>query len=266
MPFITRAVSLISFASITACYLATYPWQGALYNINSVTNYRIPLPASGACDVQSNGNMSLQLAYVSGTSALAMTLFMVVYNIAPRGNNITWPASTLWLVSIMIFALQLVLFICISARVSVWFLSCQNPSKTTGSCPTTNFNLLVTTIKDKEMCYFAANDLTLFNQNNDLFFQCQDSTAISDYNSKFARWDVPAYYTAASLCTRNESDSLGTDLSWCFYWGCSHVCNFQAYQMNWRFFALDLLQLLLVLFSYSFIMADFYFVKDVKKE
>ena len=267
MPFITRAVSLISFASITACYLATYPWQGALYDINSLSNYRIPLPASGACDVQSNGNMSLQLAYVSGASALAMTLFMVVYSIAPRGNNITWPASTLWLVSILIFVLQLVLFICISARVSVWFLSCQNPSKTTGSCPTTNFNLLVTTVKDKEMCYFSANDLTLFNQNNDLFFQCQDSTAISDYNNKFARWDVPAYYTAASLCTRNETSSLGQDLSWCFYWGCSRVCNPEAYRMNWRFFALDTIQLLLVLFAYTFLVSDFYFIKkEVKTE
>ena len=266
MPFVTRAVSLVSFASITACYLASYPWQGALYDINGISNYRIPLPASGACNVQSNGNMSLQLAYVSGASAFAMTLFMLVYSIAPRGNNITWPASTLWLVSILIFVLQLVLFVCISARVSVWFLSCQNPSKTTGSCPTTNFNLLVTTIKDKEMCYFSGTDLTLFNQNNDLFFQCHDASAIADYNTKFARWDVPGYYTAASLCTRNETSSLGQDLSWCFYWGCSRVCNPEAYRMNWRFFALDIIQLLLVLFAYTFVIADFYFIKDVKSE
>ncbi len=266
MPFITRLVSLISFASITACYLASYPWQGALYDINSVTNYRIPLPASGACNLKSNANMSLQLAYVSGASALALTLFMVVYNIAPRGTNITWPASTLWLVSILIFLLQLVLFICITARVSVWFLSCQNPSKTTGSCPTTNFNLLVTTIKDKEMCYFSGNDLTLFNQNNDLFFRCQESNALVDYNNKFVRWDVPGYYTAASLCTRNETSSLGQDLSWCFYWGCSHVCNPEAYRMNWRFFALDIIQLLFLIFAYTFVMSDFYFIKEIKKE
>ena len=35
--------------------------------------------------------------------------------------------------------------------------------------------------------------------------------------------------------------------------------------MNWRFFALDILQLVLVLFVYTFIMADL-FVKDVKEE
>ena len=89
MPFVTRAVSLVCLAAVCACYLASYPWQGALYDINSVSNYRIPLPASGACDVKSNANMSLQLAYVSGACALSMTLFMVVYNIAPRGTSIT---------------------------------------------------------------------------------------------------------------------------------------------------------------------------------
>ena len=129
MPFVTRAVSLVCLAAVCACYLASYPWQGALYDINSVSNYRIPLPASGACDLKSNANMSLQLAYVSGACALSMTLFMIVYNIAPRGTSITWPASTLWLVSILIFVLQLVLFVCITTRVSVWFLSCRNPSK-----------------------------------------------------------------------------------------------------------------------------------------
>ena len=49
------------------------------------------------------------------------------------------------------------------------------------------------------MCHFSANDLTLFNQNNDLFFRCQESAALVDYNQKFARWDVAGYYTAARL-------------------------------------------------------------------
>ena len=87
MPFVTRAVSLVCLAAVCACYL--HPTLQGTHDINSVSNYRIPLPASGACDVKSNANMSLQLAYVSGACALSMTLFMVVYNIAPRGTSIT---------------------------------------------------------------------------------------------------------------------------------------------------------------------------------
>lgn len=264
MPFLTRAISLFCFSSITCCYLVSYPWQGELYDINSVTNYRIPLPAPAPCNLKSSANMSLQLAYVSGACCLATTLFLIVYALAPRGESVTWPSSTLWLSSVLIFVVQLTIFLCISARVSVWFLSCSNPSKTSGSCPTTNFNALVQPIRDQEMCYFSANDLTLYNKNNDLFVSCQDAPALKNYNNKFARWDVPAYYTAASLCQRNESSTLGQDLSWCYYWGCSRVCSPEAYRMNWRFFALDILQLLFVLFAYTFIMADFYVVKDVK--
>lgn len=264
MPFITRAISIVFLTTTTCCYLFSYPWQGELFDINGVVNYRIPLPATGACDLKSSSNMSLQLAYVTGVTSLATTLFMLVYTLAPRGESMTWPASTLWLSSILIFIVQLTVFLCISARVSVWFLSCSNPSKTTGSCPTTNFNALVETIRDKEMCYFSANDLTLYNKNNDLFVGCQESSALIDYNNKFARWDVAAYYTASALCQRNESTTLGQDLSWCYYWGCSKVCSPEAYRMNWRFFALDIMQLLFVLFAYTFIMADFYFIKDIK--
>ena len=266
MPFITRAISLTLLTATTASYLISYPWQGELYDINTVTNYKIPLPITGSCNLTSNSNMSLQLAYVTGITCLSSMLFMLVYNLAPRGEGVAWPAATLWLSSIFIFMIQLVVFVCISARVSVWFLSCTNPSKTTGSCPTTNFNMLVNTITDREMCHFSASELTLYNKNNDLFVGCQNSNDLIDYNQKFSRWDVPAYYTAAALCQRNESQTLGQDLSWCFYWGCSRVCSPEAYRMNWRFFTLDIIQLLLVLFAYTFVMADFYIIKEVKEE
>ena len=132
MPFLTRVASFVFFLSITSCYIISYPWEGELYDIDSISNYRIPLPASGACNLASNGNMSLQLAYATGFISLSMTLLLLVYNIAPRGSQISWPMSTLWLMSIFIFATQLIVFVCISARVSVWFLSCSNPSKTSG--------------------------------------------------------------------------------------------------------------------------------------
>ncbi|MAU13960.1 MAG: hypothetical protein CMH46_00285 [Muricauda sp.] len=266
MPYVTRIASLLLFLGISSCYIISYPWDGELYDIDSVVNFRIPLPASGDCNLRSNANMSLQLAYVTGLISIAICLLMVVYNIAPRGQDINWPMSTLWLMSIFIFLAQLTVFVCISARVSVWFLSCSNPSKTSGSCPTTNFNLLVQPIRDKEMCHFAAEDLTLYNYNNDLFVSCQDSTTLLDYNRKFARWDVAAYYTAAALCVRNESSVLGQDLSWCYYWGCSRACSPEAYRMNWRFFSLDIIQLLGILFAYTFIMADFYVLKNIKEQ
>ena len=266
MPFLIRIASLVFFLCITSCYIISYPWEGELYDIDSIGNYRIPLPAAGACALTSNGNMSLQLAYTTGLISLSMTLLLIVYNIAPRGSHISWPMSTLWIMSIFIFLTQLTVFVCVSARVSVWFLSCSNPSKTSGSCPTTNFNSLVQPIMDKEMCHFAAEDLTLYNQNNDLFISCQESTTLSNYNNKFARWDVAAYYTASALCTRNESSVLGQDLSWCYYWGCSRTCSPEAYRMNWRFFALDVIQLVSILFAYTFIMGDFYILKNIKTQ
>jgi len=260
----SSSVLLFCTAAVTGMYAFSYPLYGTAYDIDSASNYRIglPLQPDDACNVSSEANMSLRLAWVSGIVSLVITILIVIYNITPKKST-NWPVQIIWMTSVLSFLCQLLVFSIITARISTWFLSCTNPSKIEGACPTTRYKELKSDITDIEQCNFHPITLTLFNSENDLFLDCLNEQSFSNYNREFARYDVPAYYTAAALCLRNETATLGADLSWCYFWGCS-TCTPETYYMNAKWFGLDIALLILIVANYIVIMGEFYVIQDVK--
>ena len=257
---------LIASLALTFMYAITLPFSGELYDIDSKSNSRIglPFPEIDACNVSSEANMSLRLAYVSGVVSLVLSALLVVYNITPKKGQ-AWPVVIVWMTSIISFVCQIIVFIVITTRVSVWFLSCTNPSKINGACPTTRYEQLRGPITDKEMCYFNPQTLSLKNDDSDLFVDCLNTQAFKDYDQSFSRFDISSYYTAAALCKRNET-SISNDLSWCYYWGCSKICNPDSYYLNYKWFILDSTLLGLVLISYIVVLGEFYIEANVYKK
>jgi hypothetical protein len=248
-------------------YLASLPFSGNIYDIDSTSNYRIglPLPNNDACNVSSEANMSLRLAYVSGVIAFVTSALLVVYNITDkRAEN--WPVVIVWATSAISFVSQILLFIIITTRVAVFFVSCSNASKINGACPATRYEAMRSKITDKEMCHFHPNTLTLREGGSDLFLDCLNTETFSSYVQEFARYDISNYYSAASLCKRNESSTLSNDLSWCHYWGCHAVCNEETYYLNLKWFILDNVLLVFVLVCYIVVMGEFYIQSGMKKE
>lgn len=263
---VTAPVYLLSISIfITGMYIASYPFSGDIYDIDSLSNIRIGLPlnVTDECSISSEANMSLRLAYVSGVVSLVLTSLLIIYNITNK-NSTDWPVIIVWVTTAISFIAQILMFILITSRVSVWFLSCSNPSKISGACPTTRFEQLKSKITDVEMCYFNPETLTLRNSESDLFIDCLNSETYSTYANAFSRYDISSYYTAKSICKRQET-SLGNDLSWCFYWGCSPVCNNSAYIINLKWFILDCALLLFIIVTYIIIMSEFYISTDEKK-
>lgn len=258
------SILLFCMTAVTGMYAFSFPLYGTPYDIDSASNYRIglPLDPTDTCNVSSEANMSLRLAWVSGIVSLVITTLLVVYTITPKKAT-NWSVNIVWMTTVLSFFSQLLVFSIITARISTWFLSCTNPSKIEGSCPTTRYKELKSDITDIEQCYFHPVTLTLFNSENDLFLDCLNEQSFSNYNNEFARYDVPAYYTAAALCTRNETATLGNDLSWCYFWGCSR-CTPDTYYLNAKWFGLDIALLILIVASYIVIMGDYYVVKGVK--
>lgn len=240
-------------------YLLSLPWSGPMVNLDGVENFRIPMPTTNeTCAVQSSANTSLQLAYVDCGVAFLISAFCLVYILAPK-NGTRWPLEILWAASFLIFALEMVVFGVIVARISVWFLSCNNAAKIEGSCPTTRYRQLRGDIGDMEQCYFDARTLTVFSAENDQFSSCLDTSSLASYNRRFARWDVSAYYSAEALCHRNEPSQ---NLAWCYYYGCDPVCNADTYALNMRWFMLDIFLLLIILATHLITFGSLYVVSD----
>lgn len=262
-----RASSVLLFccAAVTGIYASCYPWYGAAYDMNSVSSYRIGLPveAGDKCNVSSDVNMSLRLGYASGAISLVITVLMSVYSITPK-NTKGWSVNIVWITSIIALLCQLLVFSIIVARISVWFLSCTNASKIGSSCPATRYKALRGEITDVEQCYFHPVTLTLYSE-TDMFLDCLNEIEFQNYNSAFGRYDLPAYYTASALCVRNETATLGLDISWCYNWGCSKECNHDMYLLNSKLFILDIALLVLILASYIVVMSEFYIVRGVKQ-
>ena len=259
---------LIVSVIISGMYLVTLPFSGEIYDIDSLSNHRlgIPLEDDDVCNVSSEANMSLRLAYVNGINSLVLTGLLIIYNITAKNSNEAWPVIIVWITSAISFFAQILCFIILSIRVSVFYLSCSNPAKLNGACPTTRYKHLRSDITDQEMCNFNPITLTLKNSESDVFIDCLNSETFSTYNQGFARYDISTYYTAASLCLRNETQTISNDLSWCFYWGCSAECTKDTYYLNIKWFLLDILLLVIILVSYIIIMSEFYVVKGFKKE
>lgn len=261
----TPQFGIFSFVCcIFVSFLITLPWSGPIAALDNTTNYRIPIPTNNlTCTIASQSNTSLQLAYVDCGVAFVLASFCLVYILSPKKGT-AWPLEILWTASFLIFALEITVFCVIVARLSVWFLSCNNAANLEGACPTTRFRQLRQDITDIEQCYFDANTLTVYNAENDQFTSCQETSALANYNKRFARWDVPAYYSAAALCLREE---VSTNLAWCFYYGCDPVCNAPTYLLNLKWFILDVLLLFSVLATHMITFGNFYIVRgDVKDE
>ncbi len=210
------------------------------------------------CALSSAQNTSLQLAYVDCGVAFLISAFCLVYILSPK-KGARWPLEILWAASFLIFALEMVVFGVLVARISVWFLSCTNAAKVEGACPTTRFRQLRRDITDVEMCYFDANTLTVFSAENDQFSSCLDTSALASYNRRFARWDVSSYYSAEALCHRSE---VSKNLAWCYYYGCDPVCNAETYALNQRWFILDTMLLLVILATHLITFGSLYVVDD----
>lgn len=250
-------------ASLVAGYVLSYPWSGPMVALDNATNFRIPAPVQDeACNLASQPNTSLQLAYVDGGVAFLLTAFCLVYLLAPKKGTL-WPLEILWASSLLVFVLEMVVFAVVSARVGVWFLSCNNAGKLEGACPAARYRQLRGDITDAEQCYFAADTLTVYNAENDAFSSCQEASQLSDYNRRFARWDVPSYYSAGALCLRGEAS---TNLAWCYYYGCDPVCNRETYAINLRWIVLDTLLLLCVLATHLITFGNLYVIKGSIKD
>lgn len=265
---VTAPVYLLMISgAITAIYIFSLPLSGEMYDIDNVQNIRIGLPVeeSNECFISSEANMSLRLALVSGVVSLIVTILLIVYNLTQK-NSQAWPVVIVWMTSIISFVCQLIVFVVIATRISVWFLSCNNPSKINGACPTTRYEHLRSAITEIEMCYFNPTTLTLKNDESNLFLDCLDTETFNNYHNSFARYDVGAYYSASSLCLRNETN-LGNDLSWCFYWGCSKACTPDTYYLNIKWFISDCILLVVILVTYIVVLGEFYIeVDEYKKE
>lgn len=255
---------LIASYSITFMYLVSLPLSGEIFDIDSISNLRIglPLDETHECNVSSEINMSLRLAYASGVVSIVLSALLTLYNITPKQGQ-AWSVTIVWMTSLLAFICQIIVFIIITSRISVWFLSCNNPSKIAGACPTTRYEKLKGPITDKEMCNFNPLTLTLKNDESDLFVDCLNTETFKDYTNSFARYDISSYYTASALCLRNET-SIGNDLSFCFYWGCSKLCSPDTYYLNLKWFTLDCVLLVAILVAYIVILAEFYIEKGYK--
>ena len=263
-----RASSAILFCmvAVTGCYIFSFPYYGTAFDINTATSSRLGLPLSDdhKCNVKSDSNTSLLMAYASGSISLLITILLTVFALTPR-NTEGWSVNIVWITSTITLIFQLLVFTIIVARISVWFLSCTNPSKIEASCPTTRYKELRGPITDVEQCNFHPVTLTLFQSENDLFLDCLNEIEFTNYNAAFGRYDVPAYYTSMALCLRNETGQLGLDLSWCYYYGCSRTCNNDMYMLNAKWFALDIALLVLILVAYIIVMSEFYVQKGIKR-
>ena len=103
-------------------YLLSFPWSGPMVDLDSVQNFRIPMPTNNeTCALRSAENTSLQLAYVDCGVAFLISAFCIVYILSPKKGT-RWPLEILWTASFLIFALEMVVFAVIVARVSVWFI------------------------------------------------------------------------------------------------------------------------------------------------
>jgi len=253
---------IFTFVScIFVAFLATLPWTGPMVALDNQTNFRIPTPVTynETCQISSQANTSLQLAYVDTGVAFLLASFCFVYIMSPKKGT-SWPLEILWTASFLIFALEMITFAVVVARISVWFLSCNNAAKLEGSCPTTRYRQLRGDITDTEQCYFDATTLTVFSAENDQFSSCLDTSALASYNRRFARWDVSAYYSAEALCHRGEASQ---NLAWCYYYGCDPVCMADAYALNMRWFLLDILLLLTILAAHLITFGSLYVVRDI---
>lgn len=261
---IAQYVFLAGSCCVFVGYLLTIPWSGPMVDLDAVTNYRIPTPVNNeTCRLVSQENTSRQLAIVNGGVAFLLGGFCIVYILSPKQGT-RWPLEILWAASLLIFVMEMVVFAVIVARISVWFLSCTNTAKAEGSCPSTRFRELRQDITDAEQCYFDANTLTVYNAENDQFASCQDASVLADYNKRFSRWDVPAYYSASALCLREESS---TNLAWCYYYGCDAVCNPDSYATNIKWFTLDIVLLLVILATHLVTFGNLYVISGtIKKE
>lgn len=259
-----HSIHFISCCSLSAAYLFSYPFFSDIMDVDISSSYRISIDDS-CKNVISDTNTSLHLAYISGVSILCVTVFMWFY-ISSNGTttSVLWPTTTLWVASVLFFISQMVFFIILVSRITIWFMSCENAALIGGSCPTTRFEKMRYEISDKEQCYFAS-DLTLWNSENDLFKDCQDSSTLQSYNEKFSRWDLAAYYKGSTLCSRNDTN-YASQLSWCYYYGCSKICTPETYALNWRWIALDALSLITVIVSYLLVMTDWYIIKERKEQ
>jgi hypothetical protein len=257
-------VFLAASCCIFVMYLMTIPWSGPMTDLDKETNFRIPMPNTNeTCSLVSQPNTSLQLALVNCGAAFVLGGFCLVYLLSPKEGT-RWPLEILWAASLLIFVVEMVVFSVIVARVAVWFLSCTNAGKAEGSCPSSRFRQLRQEITDTEQCYFDANTLVVYNAENDQFASCQEESALSDYNRRFSRWDVPAYYSAGALCLREEQS---TNLAWCYYYGCDPICNADAYELNLKWFCLDGILLLVILATHLVTFGNLYVVKgDIKDE
>ena len=113
-------------------YLLSIPWSGPMVDVDGIANFRIPMPTQNeTCAVRSSPNTSLQLAYVDCGVAFLISAFCLVYILSPKKGT-RWPLEILWTASFLIFALEMVVFAVLVARVSVWFLSCTNAAKLEG--------------------------------------------------------------------------------------------------------------------------------------
>ena len=241
-------------------YLLSFPWSGPMVDLDGVENFRIPMPTlNETCDVRSSVNTSLQLAYVDCGVSFLVAAFCLVYILSPKKGT-RWPLEILWTASFLVFALEMVTFSVVVARISVWFLSCNNAAKLEGSCPTTRFRQLRGDIGDREQCYFDSRTLTIFSAENDQFSSCLETSGLATYNRRFARWDISAYYSAQALCHRDEPSQ---NLAWCYYYGCDPVCNHDAYGLNMRWFLLDVLLLLTILATHLITFGSLYVVRDI---
>lgn len=247
-------------SSLFFAYLLSLPWSGPMVDLDGVQNFRIPMPTlNETCALRSASNSSLQLAYVDCGVAFLLAAFCLVFILAPKKGT-RWPLEILWTASFLIFAIEMVVFAVLVARVSVWFLSCNNAAKLEGSCPTTRYRQLRGDITDTEQCYFDARTLTVFSADNDQFSSCLDTSALASYNRRFARWDVSAYYSAEALCHRKEPSQ---NLAWCYYYGCDPVCMADAYALNMKWFLLDALLLLTILATHLLTFGSLYVVRDI---
>ena len=258
---------LCTSLGILGMYVANLPFRGDMYDIDSLSNYRLglPLQKDNKCNVLSEANMSLRLAYISGVTSIVISALLIVYNLTNK-NSETWPVIIVWCTSAIAFVGQILLFIIITTRVSVFFLSCSNPGKISGACPTTRFEAAREPITDKEMCHFNPVTLVLRESESDLFLDCQNSATFQNYNNEFARYDISSYYSAAALCSLNQTQTIGNDLSWCHYWGCHATCNEGSYYWNMKMFILDNALLALILISYIVVMGEFYIEAGLKTQ
>ena len=261
----SQYATLVVSAGLFFSYILTLPWSGPVYDLDAETNFRIPLPTlNETCQVKSQPNTSLQLAYVDCGVAFLLSAFLTVYMLSPKKGT-KWPLEILWATGLLIFLIEMIVFGVLVARISVFFLSCTNAAKREGACPATRFEQLRGDITDTEQCYFSADTLTVFNAENDAFTSCQDGSALEGYQRRFARWDVPAYYSTSALCAREESS---TNLAFCHYWGCHAICNADTYVLNLKWFVLDICLLFTILASHLLTFGNFYILKGgtVKQE